>query len=99
MQSTAERHNNKQQGGVKMKKLNNKGFMEFAVLAPYIIGVGYAAVATGLVTTDYKLESFRERKALEYCQADGIANCEAYVSGMSKSEVLAYIKDTQENPR
>jgi uncharacterized membrane protein len=54
-----------------------------------------ALVASAIVLTP----SFRERKALQYCEQEGISNCPQFVSNMDKTELLAYIKDTQERPR
>ena len=82
-------------------KLNNRGAITLFLIAPYIIGAGFAVIGYGAVTTKFSTQSFRERKANEYCLASGKTSdfCKTAVNAMSKDEVLAYIKDTQEQPR
>jgi hypothetical protein len=80
-----------------MRKSNKKGetvTIGISIFALYMIA-NAALVAASVALTP----SHRERKALEYCQADGIKNCEDFVLAMNKKEILAYIKDTQERPR
>lgn len=77
-----------------MRKLNNKGVV--TVLTIYL-WANAALIGSSVMLTP----SFRERKAMEYCQAEGgsATFCKQTVAGMSKEDVLAYIKDTQEQPR
>lgn len=74
--------------------LNKKGIVP--VLTVYL-WANAALIASGIALTP----SFRERKALQYCEAEGLdANsCNAMIAGMSKSEILDYIRDTAERPR
>lgn len=85
-----------------MKKLNNKGVggIEFCVLVFALSSAGI----TGMALTKNNPEafaSFRAKKAISYCQSEGGSadSCKTTVAGMSKPEVLAYIKDTAERPR
>ncbi len=82
-----------------MKKLNNKGAFQLVLLVPYVIGAGFAVVGYGATQANYGLDSFRQRKAIEYCVAERKSNCVDVVGKMSKDDVLAYIKDTQESPK
>jgi len=75
-----------------MKKLNKNG----ALLVPTMFIWIFAA--TGLSAIPLA-QSHRENKAVQYCMDEGKDDCHAFVSAMSKTEVLAYIKDTQERPR
>ena len=77
-----------------MRKLNIKGAV--TVLTVFIWYAASVVVGSVALTP-----SFRERKAMEYCQAEGGAAdaCKETVAGMSKTEVLAYIKDTSDRPR
>lgn len=83
-----------------MKKLNNKGLVTLAAVFPVVFWIGTFVIAHKTVEeVDFSTASFRERKAVQYCMDEGKDDCHAFVSAMSKTEVLAYIKDTQDRPR
>lgn len=75
-----------------MKKLNNKGIITFTTFVLWMVGSSTVAAVVGT-------NSFRERKAIEYCTAEGHPDCGTIVKNMSADERLAYIKDTQDQPR
>ncbi len=79
---------------------NKRGEATLAVMFPVVLWLGsFIIVHESINNVDFKTSSFRERKAVEYCLAEGKFDCEATVSAMDKTELLAYIKDTQEQPR
>lgn len=77
-----------------MKKLNRRGVV--TVLTVFLWYGASIIVGAAALTP-----SFREKKAIEYCQQEGESAdaCKERVSGMTKPQVLAYIRDTAERPR
>jgi hypothetical protein len=59
-----------------------------------------AAVTLNLIATYFVTDSFRERKAVEFCVSNGVAveECVESVKKMSKEDILAYIKDDKMSP-
>ena len=77
-----------------MMKLNKAGAV--TALTVYLWANGALVVSAVALTN-----SHRERKAVEYCIADGRSetDCHAWVPTLSKAEVVDYIRDTAERPR
>lgn len=77
-----------------MRKLNNKGIITFTTFVLWMVGSSTVAAVVGT-------NSFRERKATQYCLQEGntVDQCKSIVGNMDKEAVLAYIKDTQDQPR
>lgn len=62
----------------------------------------FLSMALGMSISAYCLkDSFRERKANEFCVAEGKTSeeCKVIISQMSKSEILDYIRDDDVPPQ
>jgi hypothetical protein len=76
------------------KLLDKKGIFWIPTMQQMILIFLALAIPSAALTKD----SFRERKAIEMCQTEvnmTEESCISAVAGMSKEEILAYIKDDE----
>lgn len=79
---------------------NNRGIggIEFCAMVFVLSAAGMTTMALNKDNPD-AFVAFRQKKALGYCEKAGTANCKDVVAGMDNTELLAYIKDTQADPK
>lgn len=79
--------------------MNNKGLIWYQGCAVMAGAFTLFAFASHSMHDANSFSSFRQRKAIKYCAQSGETDCATKVANMSSEDILAAIKDTQENQK